>query len=125
MKTVVSVIVTCYNNAQYLDEALESVIAQTFSKWECVIVNDGSTDNTEEVSRKWVIKDERFKYIYQENRGVSNARNLGISQAEGEFILPLDADDKLSSNYIESCLNEMVLKNLTVAYGKAVFLETD
>lgn len=105
MITLVSIIVPCYNQAQYLDEALQSVIEQTYQHWECIIVNDGSPDNTEEVASKWLDKDERFKYLYQENGGLSSARNFGITNAKGNFILPLDADDRISADYIELAIN--------------------
>ncbi|UZH55641.1 glycosyltransferase [Salinimicrobium tongyeongense] len=121
MSTIISIIIPCYNNASYLDEALESVILQTFVEWECIILDDGSTDDTREVVKKWIKKDKRFKYKYQKNRGVSNARNSGIEQSNGEFILPLDADDKLSTNYLENCFNKMISGNWTVVYGKAIF----
>jgi glycosyltransferase involved in cell wall biosynthesis len=98
---LVSIIVPCYNQAQFLGEALQSVLDQTYENWECIIVNDGSSDNVEEVSIKWIENDSRFKYFHKENAGVSSARNLGISHALGEFILPLDADDKISRDYID------------------------
>ncbi|WOD43979.1 glycosyltransferase family 2 protein [Hwangdonia lutea] len=98
---LISVIVPCYNQAKYLDEALQSVLNQSFTDWECIIVNDGSTDTTEVVSNEWIKKDSRFKYIFQDNRGLSSARNLGVKKAESEFILPLDADDKIGENYLE------------------------
>ncbi|HQE33873.1 MAG TPA: glycosyltransferase family 2 protein, partial [Flavobacterium alvei] len=82
----VSVIVPCYNQAQYLDESLASIYHQTHTNWECLIVNDGSLDHTEEIAQKWKAKDPRFIYIPKENSGVSNARNLGIEKASGEFI---------------------------------------
>ena len=99
MKFFVSVIVPCYNQAKYLSEALQSVLDQTYENWECIIVNDGSPDNTEEVAKQWVEKDSRFKYFYKENGGLSSARNAGIAIAEGEFILPLDADDRIGKDY--------------------------
>ena len=94
----ISIITPCYNQAEYLDEALQSVVRQTYQYWECIIVNDGSTDNTEQVARKWIEKDKRFNYIYQENRGLSSARNAGLNFANGDFIQFLDADDILSKN---------------------------
>lgn len=60
---LVSIIIPCYNQAQYLPDALESVLAQTHRHWECIIVNDGSTDNTQEVASVWLMSDQRFKYI--------------------------------------------------------------
>jgi len=98
--TKVSIIVPCYNQAQYLSEALESVLAQTYTNWECIIVNDGSPDNTEEIAMAWCEKDVRFRYYKKENGGVSSARNFGISNSTGEYILPLDADDKIHPEYL-------------------------
>ncbi len=95
----VSIIVPCYNQAQYLPEALQSVLNQTYQNWECIIVNDGSPDNTKEVAQEWVKKDSRFIYLYKENGGLSSARNAGIAIAEGEFILPLDGDDRIGKDY--------------------------
>lgn len=117
---LVSIIVPCYNQAQYLEEALQSVLNQTYTNWECVIVNDGSPDNTEEVVKKWIEKDNRFHYIFSENRGVSCARNLGISMSKGELILPLDADDKISNSYLTSSVSEFFYNpNLKLVYCKA------
>ena len=97
----ISVIVPCFKQAQYLDECLQSVLDQTYQDWECIIVNDGSPDNTEDVAKIWVDKDVRFKYLHQENKGVSAARNFGIENAKGEWILPLDGDDKIAEKYLE------------------------
>lgn len=110
MNPRVSIIVSCYNYAQYLDEALQSILDQTYVDWECIVVNDGSTDNTAAVAHKWVTKDARFAYVYKENGGVSSARNLGIEKAKGEFIVTLDADDKYGSTFIEKALT-IVFKN--------------
>jgi glycosyltransferase involved in cell wall biosynthesis len=116
----VSIIVPCYNQAQYLDECLQSVLDQTYQNWECTIINDGSPDNTEEVVEKWLKLDSRFKYIFQENGGLSSARNTGISQARGGFILPLDADDKIGVNYIELAIEAFEKdSSLTLVYCKA------
>lgn len=117
---LVAVIVPCYNQSQYLDKALQSVLDQTYANWECIIVNDGSPDNTEEVAKRWVEKDPRFIYVNKENEGLSNARNFGILNARGEFILPLDADDKISMQYIELAIKEFDIdSNLKVVYCKA------
>jgi glycosyltransferase involved in cell wall biosynthesis len=126
MNTKISIIVPCYMQAQYLDEALESVLNQTYINWECIIVNDGSPDNTEEKAKMWCSKDIRFKYIFQTNGGLSCARNFGISEASGEIILPLDADDKIAVNYmtlaIEAFEQDQTLK---VVYCKAEKFEDE
>lgn len=117
---LISIIVPCYNQAQYLDECLQSVFDQTYHNWECIIINDGSTDHTEEVAKEWIQKDPRFQYIDQENRGVSAARNNGINHAAGDWILPLDGDDKIGTHYLEKA-KEYFDKNFTLIYCKAEF----
>lgn len=115
-----SIIVTCYNLAQYLDEAIQSVLDQTYSDWECIIVNDGSPDNTEEVANKWLAKDSRFIYLYKEHGGVSSARNLGIEKAKGTYIIPLDADNKLRPEFIKETIAVLDSnKELDVVHGDA------
>lgn len=113
----VSVIIPCYNQAQYLPEAVESVINQTFTDWECIIVNDGSPDNTEEVALQLCQRDSRIRYFKKENGGLSSARNFGIERAAGEYILPLDADDKIDSTFLEKTVG-VIEKNQHV---KVVF----
>lgn len=107
----VSVIVPCYNHAQFLNEALKSVLEQSYTDWECIIVNDGSVDHTEVVAQEWVAKDARFQYVYKENGGLSSARNTGISKAMGEFILTLDADDKYEATFMEKALRIILFNN--------------
>jgi len=97
---LVSIIIPSYNHAIYLPETLDSVLSQTYTNWECIIVNDGSSDNTEEIARQYCKKDARFKYIYQKNSGPATARNTGIINSKGKFILPLDSDDLISKDYL-------------------------
>lgn len=100
----ISIIVPCYNQAQYMGETLQSVLDQEFQKWECLIVNDGSPDNTEEIALEWEKKDSRFKYLRKENGGVGDTRNYGIERAVGEYILPLDSDDYIGPRYVSEAL---------------------
>lgn len=104
MNPLVSVIVPCYKQAQYLSETLDSVLAQTYPYWECIIVNDGSPDDTEEIAKIYCAKDNRYKYVCQENQGVSAARNNGIARSRGEYILPLDGDDLIAPTYLEKAI---------------------
>lgn len=118
----VSVIVPCYNQAAYLDECLQSVLDQTYQDWECIIINDGSTDNTEEVAKHWEKKDARFKYIFQENKGVSAARNNGIKNAKATYILPLDGDDVLHVTAIQKFLEAFTRNDdIGVVYSKVKY----
>jgi hypothetical protein len=91
-----------------LDEALQSICNQTYTDWECSIVDDGSTDNTKEVAQNWVAKDSRFVYLHKENGGVSSARNFGIEKAKYEFILTLDADDKYEASFLEKAMKVLL-----------------
>lgn len=102
--SLVSIIIPCYKQGEFLAEALESVIAQTYQNWECLVINDGSPDNTKKICLKFCALDSRIQYFSQDNAGVCEARNLGLSQANGEFILPLDADDTIQPTYIEKAL---------------------
>lgn len=102
---LVSIIIPCYNQAVYLSETLISIENQVYQNWECLIINDGSTDETETVARQFTEKDSRFIYIYQPNGGLSNARNTGISHARGKFIQFLDSDDLLTPNKLNASIN--------------------
>jgi glycosyltransferase involved in cell wall biosynthesis len=106
-EALVSVIVPCYNQGLFLRETLDSVAAQNYSAWECIIVDDGSTDNTKTIGSEYESKDKRFKYISQPNQGVSRARNNGIANSRGKYILPLDGDDKIGPRYIEEAVKRL------------------
>lgn len=96
----VSIIIPCFNSERYIEETINSVFLQTISSWECIIINDGSVDRSEEIILNTIGQDKRFKYIYQENKGVCVARNTAIKSSSGEYILCLDADDLISENFL-------------------------
>lgn len=95
---LISIIIPCYNQAQFLPETLQSVLDQSYQNWECIIVNDGSPDDTEEIAQKWCEKDVRFIYLKKENGGLSSARNAGLKIAKGDYIQFLDSDDLLEKD---------------------------
>ena len=100
----VSIIIPCYNQGKYIEETIKSVISSTFKNFEIIIVNDGSTDNyTNQILKKINIPE--IKLIQTKNQGLSGARNAGIKNSEGKYILPLDADDKISSGYLDEAIN--------------------
>ncbi len=100
---MVSIIIPCYNQGAFIQEAIDSVKAQTYADWEIIIVNDGSDD--EETTQLLVhLKEQDFHIIDIPNSGVSAARNKGIAAAKGAFILPLDADDKIAPKYLEEAI---------------------
>lgn len=101
MEPKVSIIIPCYNQAHYMPETLNSVLAQTYDNWECIILNDGATDNTEEVALAYCKKDNRFRYHKHENKGLSATRNVGIRLAEGQYLQFLDSDDILAPEKLQ------------------------
>lgn len=90
---LVSVIVPCYNQARFLPDSVGSVIAQSHSDWECLIIDDGSNDDTRSVGTALAEKDARIRFIHQNNRGLAGTRNRGLAEAKGRYIQFLDADD--------------------------------
>lgn len=92
---MISVIIPAYNAQAYLRECLESVLAQSFSDWEAIIVNDGSTDSTCDIAAGFTARDSRFRLVSTPNGGLSSARNAGIAEARGQWLTYLDSDDTL------------------------------
>ena len=113
---LVSVIIPVYNGAGYIPETLESVRRQTCPDWECIIIDDGSTDNTAGLVRQVIAGDDRFVYHYQRNQGLSAARNSGLDRAKGRYIQFLDADDILLPLKLEEQVREMKDKLATVSH---------
>lgn len=116
---IISVIVPVYNAESFLDETLQSVLSQTYENWECIIVNDGSTDNTESIAKRWCKRDARFRYFYKENGGLSSARNLGIKYSNADYIAFLDSDDVLTKNSLEIRINTILKENVDLVYSNA------
>lgn len=124
MNELISIIIPSYNQAQYLDECLQSVLSQSYENWECIIVNDGSTDNSEEIIEKWLSNDKRFKYLYKENSGVCDTKNMGIENAKGKWILPLDADDYITNDYLKLASEYFLQEETKIIYCEAEFFGT-
>ena len=104
---IVTVIVPAYNYANFIGECLDSVLSQPFTNWACIVIDNGSTDNTQEIVKSYSNKDGRIKYHYTNQKGVSLARNLAVSLSHGTYLLPLDADDKIDPTYLEKAVNIM------------------
>lgn len=100
-KPVFSIVIPCYNVEAYIDRCLSYVVNQTFTDWECILINDGSTDSTPDICNKWKSADNRFLVIHQSNGGVSSARNAGIDAANGDYILFVDPDDWIPYNTLD------------------------
>lgn len=105
MKPDISIIVSNYNYGRYLDGALSSILHQTYKNWECIVVDDGSSDDSVDIIKKFVKKDKRFQLIQQEHAGVCVARNKGLDLAQGEYIAFLDADDCYTDYALEMLIH--------------------
>ena len=101
---MISVIIPIYNVEEYLEECLESIQKQTYSNIEVILVNDGSTDGSKEICEKYCHQDNRFKLINQENKGLSEARNVGVRVSMGEYIFFVDSDDVIKTDILETLL---------------------
>jgi glycosyltransferase involved in cell wall biosynthesis len=119
---LVSVIIPCFNQGLYIHDAVESIIRQTFTNWECLIVNDGSTDNTAQIACALSIEfaDRNIRVLNKPNGGPAEARNQGIQASRGKYILPLDADDMVLPHMLEATIS--LLENnraISIAYTDA------
>ncbi|WP_051119638.1 glycosyltransferase family 2 protein [Gillisia sp. CAL575] len=124
MKDKISVIIPTYNRAHILKDALECVLRQTYPNWECIIIDDGSTDHSERLIKEYAIIDNRFKFIKRplsRNKGAATCRNIGLENATGDYIQFLDSDDILATNkfeiQIELLKNEDLNAIATCRYG--------
>lgn len=119
---LVSIVVTCYNYGRYIVPCLDSIFSQTFQDFEIVVINDGSTDNSEELIRSF-LEDSKLKYIYQKNSGQANAKNNGIKNSAGKYIAFLDADDLWDKTKLEKQIPLFSRDNIGVVYSKAKFVD--
>lgn len=97
-----SIIIPCFNQAHFLNDALQSLLSQSYADWEAIIVNDGSLDDTSLVANEWIKRDNRVRLVEQQNAGLSAARNAGIAAASGLYIALLDADDMYGPDFLQS-----------------------
>lgn len=122
----VSVIVPAHNYARYLPDALESVLAQSFGDWECLVIDDGSTDDTAIIAGRYADRDPRFHVIRHENRGLAAARNSGLRAARGELIQFLDADDRLLPAKLQHHVAFLDVHPATdIVYSEVAFFRDD
>lgn len=111
---MVSVIIPVYNTEPYLDECFRSVVEQTYRNLEIIIINDGSTDNSDAICRRWEKTDKRIRYVKKENEGQGEARNLGIRMATGAYLMFVDSDDYLDIDLVERARNRMSEQNADI-----------
>lgn len=115
-KPLISVVITNYNYAKFICEAIDSVVNQTYSNIEIIVIDDGSTDNSKDIIDGYTDKNTRIRSIHKDNSGVVAARNIGIDEAKGEFLLFLDADDHLDIDYVERVVECAIKKDADIVY---------
>ncbi|MBF0716090.1 glycosyltransferase family 2 protein [Gemelliphila palaticanis] len=114
---LISIIIPIYNVEKYLVECLESVKNQTYKNLEILLINDGSTDNSEQICRQFVEKDNRFKLFNKTNGGLSDARNFGIEKSTADLIYLLDSDDFIDKNCIKALYNQQIIHNADIVFS--------
>ena len=117
-KRMISVIVPIYNVEKYLDECIKSILRQTYTDFELILVDDGSTDNSGQKADVWADKDGRITVIHKENGGLSGARNSGIKVSSGEYLFFVDSDDYIADNCLEVLLERAVQEDADIATCK-------
>lgn len=126
-KTEVSIIMATYNRAHFIEETLDSIIKQTFTNWECLIIDDGSSDNTKEILAPYLERDPRFKLIPRTSKhlkGLPGCRNQGLELAKGDYVIFFDDDDIVHPQNLELCVFELSNKNVSYCkYGRNTFTE--
>jgi len=122
MKPTVSVVMTCYNYEKYVGRSIESVLAQTYEDYELIIINDGSTDNSDSIIKSY-IQDKRIYYVIQNNAGQAKAKNVGIKHSCGKYIAFLDADDLWEKEKLELQLPLFNKKNVGLVYSNATWID--
>lgn len=115
----ISIIVPVYNVEKYLSKSIDSILVQTYRNFELILVDDGSTDKSSDICNFYVDKDIRVKYIHKENGGVSSARNIGIENAQGDYIVFIDSDDWIDDSFLNKLIPFLQGKDM-LFYGARV-----
>lgn len=113
-KYLISIIVPVYNTEAFLARCIESVIHQTYSNWELILIDDGSSDNSPVMCDKWAELDKRIRVLHKKNGGASSARNIGLKHMRGQYVTFLDSDDCLTTDCLEESVNAIIRDNLDV-----------
>ena len=111
----ISILVPVYKVEKYLERCLDSILAQTFTDWECILIDDGSPDNSGKICDEYAKKDERFVVLHHEsNKGSAAARNTAFNKASADYFICVDSDDWVEPNYLEELYNKAINTNADV-----------
>lgn len=122
-KDLISIIVPVFNVEHYLCHCIDSIIRQSYTNWELILVNDGSYDNSYKICKEYEHRDERIRVISQENQGLGMARNSGLSVARGEYLTFIDSDDFVKESYLEELYHALITTQADVAIGDYYILK--
>lgn len=117
MTPKISIIIPIYNSENSLRKCFDSVISQTLRDFECILINDGSTDGSRVICDDYVGRDNRFRVFHKENGGVSSARNVGLENLRGEYVVFIDSDDWVMPDYLKNLYNGLLNCDITIAYS--------
>lgn len=123
-KDLISIIVPVYNGELYIQRCLKSIIKQTYTNFEVIIIDDGSVDHTHDICTRFFY-DSRIKYYYQSNQGVSAARNMGLKKAQGEWIMFIDSDDWVSPYFCELSLHAVIATNSDLGMFRYTIVDSE
>jgi len=121
----VSIITPCYNREKFISQTLDCLLNMDYSEWECIVMDDGSTDFSANIIQTYASKDKRIRYYFQKNSGISSAKNNAIALSSGKYIFPLDSDDLISPEYIKEAV-EILEKSpeVKIVYAQGVYFGT-
>jgi glycosyltransferase involved in cell wall biosynthesis len=121
MRPSISIIVPCFNGESFIKNTINSIRKQTFIEWECIIIDDGSKDNSKQIITDEINDDDRFHFVSQENKGLSSTRNYGINLAKGKYLFFLDSDDSLPDKALSDLFHVIELnKNIDIVIGQTL-----
>ncbi len=120
----ISIIIPVYNVEHYLRQCIDSVLAQTYTDFEVLLINDGSTDSSGLICDEYAARDSRIKVFHKENGGVSSARNLGLDNAQGEWIAFVDSDDEINNEYLSDLVAHATEFDLDMIYPQIQFIDS-
>ena len=121
---LISIVVPVYNVEGYLKQCLDSILEQTYRNWELILVNDGATDSSGQICQEYAEKDARIRYFEKENGGLSDARNYGIEQAQGEYLTFVDSDDFLDASHLSVLYNALVNNDADISIANYANYQT-
>ena len=119
---LISVIVPVYNVELYLAECINSILKQSFSNFELLLIDDGSTDHSSLICQEYVLKDSRIKYYKKSNGGLSDARNYGIKKSIGKYITFIDSDDYIDENYLKILFDSLISNNAYISIANYILI---